>query len=73
MKGRHKPAHKKVVRTTISLHPVLAGVAEGLIQQAAFGGLSEFVADCIRIRAGLNVGAENLELKKTQDDARIAA
>lgn len=57
-----KPAHKKVIRTTISALPVIWDAAQDVIKAQGFSGPSEYFAHHVRIDKGL----VKIEVVKTE-------
>lgn len=56
--GTRKREHQKVVRTTITLTPVLFDASQEIIRHGGYTGLSDLVQDVIRKKAGIGFTEE---------------
>jgi hypothetical protein len=56
----HKRTHQRVVRTTITMPPVLWDRVQEFIRQDGYIGLSDFVQAAIRARAGAGIEAHHM-------------
>ena len=57
-RSSRKREHQKVVRTTITLTPVLFDASQEIIRHRGYTGLSDLVQDVIRKQAGLGLTDE---------------
>ena len=67
--GSRKREHQKVVRTTITLTPVLFDASQELIRHGGYTGLSDLVQDVLRKKAGIGFTDEApLDEHQAHDD-----